>query len=186
MSNLKQRYETNKDALIKDTSICDANRELFKQFFEYQERKLKRMNGLSLLDEGCYRTLYGYILKFKNVNKWFNNKDWKKLTKEDIRKVYDDLEDGKIKNQKGTPFKDRNSYYNKIFKSKPFQLAQKGDLAREVIEYYNKNKEEVRFITEEDFNKIVGVVNPINQKLLLWLAFDIEENTNPHTKSQNN
>ena len=184
MSSLKEIYEKNKVFLLKDQSICKPNRDLFKQFFEYQERKLKRMNGLSSLDEGCYRTLYGYILKFKNVNKWFNNKDWKKLTKEDIRNVYDGLEDGKIKNQKGVQFKDRNGYYNKIFKSKPFQLAQKGDLAREVIEYYNKNKEEVRFITKEDFEKILRVINPINQKLLFWLAFDIGENITSLLKLQ--
>jgi hypothetical protein len=184
MSSLKEVYEKNKIALLRDQTICKPNRDLFKQFFEYQERKLKRMNGLPQLDDGCYRTLYGYVLKFKNVNKWFKNKDWKKLTKEDIRKVYDALEDGKIKTNKGTPFKDRNSYYNKIFKSKPFQLAQKGDLAREVIEYYNKNKEEVRFITKESFEKLVSVVNPINQKLLLWLAFDIGENITSLLKLQ--
>jgi hypothetical protein len=33
----------------------------------------------------------------------FENKEWKKLTEEDIQRVYDDLEDGKIKNRKGSP-----------------------------------------------------------------------------------
>jgi len=184
MSSFGERFEKNKALLLGDTSICKPNRDLFKKFFDYQERKLKRLNGLSSLDEGCYRTLFSYVLKFKNVNKWFNNKDWTKLTKEDIRKVYDDLEDGKIKTMKGLPFKDRNGYYNKIFKSKPFQLAHKGDLAREVIEYYNKDKQEVRFITKEDFEKLLSVINPTHQKLLMWLAFDIGENITSLLKLQ--
>lgn len=184
MSSLKERYEKNKALLLKDASICKQNRDLFNQFFEYQERKLKRVNGLSELDEGCYRTLFTYIQRFRNVNDWFNNKDWKKITKDDIKKVYDDLEDGKIKSQKGTPFKDKSSYYNKIFKSKPFQLANKGDLAREVIEYYKTTKEEVRFITEEDFRKLLAVVIYSKQKLLMWLAFDIGENITSLLKLQ--
>ena len=35
------------------------------------------------------------------LNKWFDNKPWVKLDKKDIKKVYDDLEDGKIKNKNG-------------------------------------------------------------------------------------
>ena len=90
-----------------------------------------------------------------------------------------DLEEGRIKNANGEPFKDRRSYYNKILKSKPFRLAGKDGLAREVIEFYADNPDrEVRFVDDENFRKLVSVIsNPVHL-LLLWLAWDIGENIN--------
>lgn len=173
----KERYEKARGKLLRDKSICKENRSLFREFFTFEERKLKRSNGLARLDEPSYKTLYEYILMFRNVNTWFRNKPWKKLTERDIRRVYDDLEDGKIKNRKGLPFRDRASYYNKIFKSKPFRLVGKSELARNVIEYYASNKDQdVRFVTEETFRKMVSVLSNPSHLLLFWLAWDLGEN----------
>ena len=133
---LRESYEEAKARLLSDGSICGENRELWKEFFEWQERKLKRTNNLATLDNATYKTLNYYIGRFKNVNKWFNNKPWKLLTKEDIQKVYDDLEDGVIKNHFGKRFSDRKSYYTKVFKSKPFKMAGKASFAEEVFEFY--------------------------------------------------
>ena len=77
--------------------------------------KLKRQNNLRRLDDGCYKTLYVYLIKFRNVNLWFDNKPWKQLTKQDIKRVYDGLEDGKILTQAGEPFKDRRGYHIRAF-----------------------------------------------------------------------
>lgn len=60
----KSQYEIALKTLLSNREICRANRDLFKRFFEFQEYKLKRTNGLSALDQGCHRTLYGYILRF--------------------------------------------------------------------------------------------------------------------------
>ncbi len=176
---LKERYEKAKKHLLDDKSICKANRELFREFFEFEEWKLKRQNGLAKLDDPCYKTLYGYVYKLRKVNDWFRNKLWKDLTKEDIRKVYDDLEDGIIKNQKGQKYADTAGYYSKVFRSKPFQLAGKSELAKEVLEYHKSTSDkEVRFVTEEEFRKLVSVVsNPVHLALL-WLQWDIGENIN--------
>ena len=65
---LQPAYERAKATLLSDPSICPANRKLFIEFFAYEEYKLVRQNGLPRLDEGCYRTLYGYIQRFRNVN----------------------------------------------------------------------------------------------------------------------
>lgn len=147
---LSKCYADLKKKLLSDNSICSENRRLFNEFFEFEERKLKRQNGLSSLDDGCYKTLCYYVLRFRNVNTWFKNKPWIKLGKFDIQKVYDDLEDGKIVNRFGKRYEDRSSYYSKVFKSKPFALAGKVDIAREVMEYHTDNvKKEVRFVTEE-------------------------------------
>lgn len=174
----KSKYENKKPKFLIDKSINPENRKLFKKFLEWEENKLKRTNGLRELDENCFKTLYGYIIKLTNVNQWFNNKDWKKITQEDIKQVYDDLEDGKIKNSNGEPFKDRRSFYNKVMKSKPFEMVGKDILAREVIEYYKPNSNDVRFIDEEDFLKLQRTAIKDIHKLLFWLSWDIGENVN--------
>jgi hypothetical protein len=173
------RYWKQLKILLSDPNVCDENKKLFKKFFKWEEVKLKRRNNLSKLDNGCYNTLNGFIHKFRNVNKWFDNKPWKKLTKKDIETVYNNLEDGKILNAKNKPFKDRRSFYNKVFKSKPFKLAGKDELAKDVMEFCRPNEDgEVRFITIEDFKKFPNVaIKPIH-KCLLWVAFDIGENIN--------
>lgn len=164
--------------LLNDKSICKENRNLFAEFFEYEERKLKRSNGLIALDDSTYKTLSGYTSRFQTINKWFKNKPLKQLTKEDIKKVYDDLEDGKILSNMGKPFKDLRTYYNKIFKSKLFKLAGKDNVAREVIEFSRPHKEEVRFFEEEKLRKMVSLLKRPEHLLLFWLAWDIGENIN--------
>ena len=52
---------------------------------EHQKGLAKiRINGLSRLDESSYKTLCGYINYFRNVNQWFKNKPWNKLTEKEI------------------------------------------------------------------------------------------------------
>jgi hypothetical protein len=175
----EERYNREKNDLLTNKKICKENRDLFKKFFEWEETKLKRTNNLPKLDEHCYKTLLGYIARFRNVNKWFNNKPWIKLSKQDIQKVYDNLEDGKIKNKYGQRYGDLKSYYGKVFRSKPFELAGKIQLVKEVMEFYRSTpKEDVRYIDEKTFRKIPNVISNPPHKLLVWLAFDIGENVN--------
>jgi hypothetical protein len=177
--NWEKRYENARAKLEADRKICLENREIFREFFDFQEVRLKRMRGLRKLDNGNYRTLYGYVVKFRNINIWFENKAWKELTKQDIQKVYDQLEDGIITRKNGKPYENlETSYYSKVMKSKPFELAGKDDLAREVIQFKTHRKKEVRFITEEDFRRLLGCVGKPLHKLLFWLAWDIGENIN--------
>lgn len=176
---LKERYERAKEQLLHDPSICKENRELFKAFFEFEEYKLKRQNAISRLDEPCYKTLSGYVGKFKNVNTWFRNKPWRDLTKQDIKKVYDDLEDGKITNRSGKKFEDRAGYYGKIFKSKPFRMVGKSEIAKDVMEFTTgKTDKEVRYVIESEFKKLVSVVSKPKHLLLFWLQWDVGENIN--------
>lgn len=172
----RDQYAKALPKLLSDASIGDANRQLFADFFAFEEYKLKRCNGLPDLDEGCCKTLYGYILRLRNVERWFGGKPWADLTKDDVRRVYDGLEDGTIRTQGGRPFQDRASYYNKVFKSKPFKLAGKDVLAREVIEFSTTTKQPVRYVTEGSFRSLVARVTNPRHLLLLWLAWDIGEN----------
>lgn len=50
---LKERYENAKRILLDDGKICKANRDVFVEFFRFEEYKLKRKNGLARLDDGC-------------------------------------------------------------------------------------------------------------------------------------
>lgn len=175
----KDDYERKKFLLFKDKKICKSNRDIFKEFFEFQEEKLKRINDNAKLDEPSYKTLCGYINRLKNVNKWFENKDWKKLTLEDIKKVYKNLEEGSIFNRFGKRFADRKSYYSKIFKYKPFDLAgQKANVEKVLVFFTDRRKKEVNFVNRENFKKIVSVVKNPHHLALLWLAWDIGENIN--------
>ena len=173
----RESYEKAKTKLLSDNNICKANRSLWEKFFEWEERKLKRTNNLFRLDDATYKTLSQYVGKFKNVNRWFNDKPWKDLTKGDIQKVYDDMEDGVIKNRFGKPYADRKSYYTKIFKAKPFKMAGKVEIAEEVFEFFRPvDNSVVNYIGFDDFKKLATATNTLSQKLLLWLAWDIGEN----------
>ncbi len=174
--SLPGRYRRARDRLLQDPTIHPKNRRLFRQFFEHQEHKLKRINGLPQLDLGAYRTLYVYIHRFRNVNRWFNNQPLTGITREDIQCVYDGLEDGVIVNAAGLPYQSRTDYYNKVFKSKLFQLAGKQSLAREVIEFCRPHTKEVRFIGEATFRKLVSHARKPLHQLLLWLVWDLGEN----------
>ncbi len=173
------RYFNGKEKILQDKDICQENRDLFAKFFKYQEYKLKRINDLRELDNKTYNTLYCYIQMFRNVNLWFHNKPFINITEKDIQQVYDGLEDGEIKRKNGKPFEGLNhTYYSKVFKSTLFELAGKKDLAKQIMKYTKRDNKEVRFITEEDFRKIINVAYKPHHRCLLWLAFDIGENVN--------
>ena len=177
--SFKERYEKGKTKLLKDRFVCKENRELFTEFFAWEEEKLKRINDLPEIDDSSYKTLNGYVNRFRNVNKWFENKPWKNLTLAEIKSVYRDLEDGKIKNRNGKRFEDRRSYYNKVFRSKPFKLAGKNEEVKQALEFFtDRRKKEVRFVNEENFKKIISVLSRPQHFALFWLAWDIGENIN--------
>ncbi len=174
---IKSCYEVAKKKLLTEPGICEPNRALFTRFFEYLEYKLKRLNRLAELDEASYKTLSYYIYRLRTVNRWFENKPWVDLTKEDIKEVYDGVEDGKIRTKSGKIYRGTEAYFRRVMRGKPFDLAGKRELARSVMEFYQpRSQGDVRFIREPTFRQIIGVVRKPEHKLLLWLAWDIGEN----------
>lgn len=163
--------------MLEDQSICIENRKLFDEFFTQLEYKLKRINGLDALDESCYKTLHSYFYKLRNVNVWFANKPWKELTKNDLQEVYDQLEDKKLKGISGKIITSKSDYYNRIFKSLPFELAGKALLVKEVMKYCSVNEsKDVTFFTEEIHKQIANATDNVRQRLLCWIAWDWGEN----------
>ena len=175
--NLKPRYENLKTKTLNDKSICKENRDWIKEVLRYQEKKGKRRNGLPVLDNACYKTLLLYIYYLKNTIKWFN-KPVTEITKEDIERVYEGLEEGKISKSNGQIFKDKCSYYSKVFKSIPFEIIGKDKMAKEVIKYSVKNEQEVRFFENygEVINKIVNTAKLQEHKTLIQVLADFMEN----------
>jgi integrase len=112
------------------------------------------------------------------VTAWFGNKPWSDLTREDIKRVYDDLEDGKLRNELGRPYGSTQHYYSKVMKSKPFELAGKADLAKQVIQFPKRERPTVRYVTADEFRRLVSVVKRTEHLLLLWPSWDIGENIN--------
>ncbi len=174
----KERYERIKPKFLNDKSMCKENRELFKEYFIWQEKKLIAKNGFRELDDGCCKTLYAYVMMFKNVNKWFGNKPLKDITKSDMDKVWNDLESGKIKKVDGKPYEDRASYYSKVFKGKLFKMVGKYDMAVEVFEFWKptKNEDKVKFFEKKDYDNMILYAMKPEHKLLLSLLWDIGEN----------
>src|ERR1043166_3329493 len=177
--NWKEAYQGAKLRLLNDPRICGENRELFSEFLAYEEYKLKRKNGNRSVDENSCKTLVAYTTRLRVVNRWFGNKPWRQLEEADIRRVYDDLEDGKIRNMRGEPLRDRRTYYNLILRSKPFEMAGKKELVKKVMEFgYNRPQNEVRFIKEEDFRRLIEITSKTEHRTFLWLCWDIGENAN--------
>ena len=176
MPTYKEYYEQAKTKLLEDPSVCVENRDVFKKFFEWEEYKLQRENDLRKLDEPCYKTLYLYTTRLRIVNRWFGNRPWCALTREDIKKVYDDVEDGKILTISGKPFKSAKTYYGRILKGKPFELAGVAHHAKDVIQFQKRQRRTVEFVTQEGFLKLVSVLNKPRHLMLFWLAWDIGEN----------
>lgn len=176
----QRRYTNAIQKLFDEPELHPTNRDLFRQFFEKQEYKLKRINGLQQLDESCYITLYCYIVRFRNVVRWFEQKPLTDITQADIQRVYDGLEDGIIKNQQGLPYASRTDYYHKVFKGPLFKIAGKDEIARNVIEFSKKIRSLVRFVRERGFRKLVRHVRSLLNQLLMWLCWDYGENINAH------
>lgn len=174
---LQTQYETAKHNLLNDKSINKQNRDLFENFFKFQEVKLKRLNKLSSLDDGTFRTLISYCYRFRVVNGWFDNKVFSKITRNEFEKVFNDLCDGKIKNSKGEPIRDVHSYVFKIFKSKLFKMAGLSQIVEESTEFYSSHNEpECNFIEDKDVFMIIDTFSDIKMKLLITLGYDIGEN----------
>ncbi len=174
---LRKRYDRAKRKLLHDPAICQDNRRLFAQFFEYEEYKLRRINGKPSLDDNSFKTLLAYVSRLRVVNQWFANKPWSSLEQTDIRNVYDDLEDGRIRTVRGTPLRDKRTYYKMIIRGKPFALAGKTEMVKQVMQFSRmRTDEQVRFIREMDFRRLVETTSRIEQRAFLWLCWDIGEN----------
>ncbi|MFH1585934.1 MAG: hypothetical protein ABIB79_04155 [archaeon] len=172
-------YVRRKEKLLKDKSINPKNKEVIKKFFEWEEYRLKRKEGLSEVDERSYKTLYYYTSRVQNINKWFKGKIWEDLTKEEIKKVIDNLEDGKIVTQYGKRYSDRSLYYQ-MFAGKFFALVGKNHIVKDMLEEFSitgrRDTNHVRFIEEADFRKIVEHIKDPIQRGLAQISWDYGEN----------
>ena len=179
---LKEQYENRKKKTLSDKTICLENRNWMKKVLEYQETKGKRSNGLPSLDNSCYKTLLLYIHYLTTTNKFFKNKPIKRgsITEQDFKQVYEGLEEGKegFTKSNGKIYEDKTSFYNKIFKSKPFEMVGLDKMAKKIIQYNVKKDKDVRFIQEfnESLKELVQRAISQPHKVLIQILGDYGEN----------
>lgn len=169
-----ERYKKQKELLKKDTTILPENRKIILKFLEHAEDKLKRRKGRGRVEQIRYcKTLLKKIDLLKNTDRFFK-KHFKDITKKDIERVYNALEDGKIKSLKGAAYKfsSRNDFYKKVFKSDFFEFIGKKDLAKEVITRESSDEGEVKFFEFEDLQKMASLCKSLQRELFLYLLFD--------------
>lgn len=177
----KETYESGLKDLLSDPTINEKNRDLFRRIFERWEKKLKRTRKASKLDDKNYKTLVGMLPKFRNLTRWLGDKAWEEITEIEFRKWFNDFEDDKILQKNGKPYKDKRSYYTKICLALPFKVANKIEMAREVMEDEGysatmENNAEVRFFDGKEYPKIVGTAIKIGHKTFLQVYWDVGEN----------
>ena len=69
---LHERYVRARAGMLANPKICSENRELFNQFLDYEEYKLKRKNHIGSIDSNSCKTLLAYISRLQTVNRWFS------------------------------------------------------------------------------------------------------------------
>jgi len=167
-------YKTAKKNLAKDKTISRKNKALIVKWLNIKEDSLSSQKGKNDINSQIRytKTLSKYVSFLRNVARWFD--DLSNLTKEDLKKFYDDFETGKIKNQKGKMYEKstRLDYYNKIFKSGFFKWLGYGDIAKEIFILERGEDYEVRFFEKKDLDKMIRMTNSIRNKLFLTLSFD--------------
>ncbi len=177
--SFKESYLRNKQLLLDNPKFNPKNKEVVVEFFNFEEIRLKRKEGLAEVDERSYKTLGNYITRIKNLNQWLDNKTWADLTEEEIKKLINDLEDGIIKNKQGKRHKDRSGIYQMI-SGRFFSKIKKNHIAEQIIEDFSiKGREfnqQVRYIEEKSLRKIASCINNAVYLCLVWLAWDIGEN----------
>ena len=152
------------------------NKDLCVKYLTQVSRNLKTRSRSTTLSERNYSTLSGIVSCCFTVDGWFNHKLWKRVTRKDIQRVFEQVEQGVILSKQGKPFKRPEDYYNRIMKWGPFKLIGKDKLVREVIGKTQREPDPVRFVTEEDFRKVVSCARSARHKAFYWMLFDIGEN----------
>lgn len=108
----------------------------------------------------------------KNVALWLNGKPLDDITEQDLKKVYDRLEKGKIISKKtGKPIKPHD-YYTKVFKSDFFSYIGKIDLARKIIRREKEVSEDVMFFELDDLHRMAQFTAKPRNQLILYALFD--------------
>lgn len=151
------------------------NKELAVDWLEHYEEQLKHTNGYDKKAEiRNSKTLYKQLYLLKNALYWFNDIDLDKVTKEDIKRVFEGLEKGIIRSVSGKNIKTKQDYYTKVFKGRVtlFGFLKKNALAQDVIIRKYTESEEVRYFDFDTFRVIVDNSKLSTHKLAFWLLYD--------------
>ncbi|MCB9361896.1 site-specific integrase [Candidatus Woesearchaeota archaeon] len=167
--------ETAKKSLSKREDILPSNLKLFTDWLAIKEDELFRRKGGDEEAKIRYtKTLMKYVTLLKLTNRLFKNKDLRKITEDDIRKVFVGLEKDKLKNAQGKPLGagTKTDLYNKIFKSGFFEYIGKKELACKLVIIEKDGESEVEFFELEELLRMVEYTTGVRNKLFLFFLFD--------------
>lgn len=169
-----KRYENRKQKILNSLEFNSINKKLFFEWLNKKEEKLKNQKGREETDKIRWsKTLNKYLDFFVGIDKWFK-KPFNELTEEDLIKVREDLEEGRITNKKGEKFSQstRLDYYNKVFKSNFFEFLGLKEIAKKIFVLEREEDAEVKFFTKEDLDQMTKFSNNIRNKMFLYFLFD--------------
>lgn len=104
--------------------------------------------------------------------RYWNKKDFTKLTKDDVHKLFKDMREGKIKKENGKPYTSTGSYV-KDWKTFWNWLIKTGKVKEDINEDLDRtdNKPKWVYLTEEQFKTLANHCIP-DYKALLFLMLD--------------
>jgi len=172
--NHKKRYENWKEKKeIK--GISKVNADLIRKFIEDMSlglniSKLSKKGGRSAIRLNTLRIRLVFLTKELERRKV---KDIRKVTQEQLHKLFDDMRTGVLKNRFGLPYKSTGDYI-KVFKTfyHHYQKTSK-EKTSDICEELDTRGEKPKFVyfTEQDFNKILKEADT-DLKPILVLAYD--------------
>lgn len=170
------KFEKKKqDNIIENDDILEENKELIIDFLDWKKQDLQNKKGREEDDKIRWsKTLNKYVGLLKNVGEWVD-KPLDEFTKEDVQRLYDKLEEGKIKSKNGKKYShnSRLDYYKKVFKSDFTKRIDKElyQHCKDIMKVTSKESK-VRFFEKEDFDDMLLSANNLRDKVLLSLLFD--------------
>ena len=168
----KEKYERALKRLEKDKTILPRNRELILKFLRDAElgKTVKNREKKKISPGRCMKCL----IFLRKISKWLN-KDFDKVTQEDMEKLILDLEKGIVKSVKGEPFTESTKVDIKRIIRKYYKwLLGNNDHYPELVDWidtYDKVPE-VPVLMRWEVEKMVEHAKSARDKALIMLLFD--------------
>ena len=169
---INKKYEKALLKLEKDKSILPGNREIISRFLRDAElgKTVKNREKKKISPGRCLKCL----VLLRKVSEWLN-KDFDKVTQEDMERLIVDVEKDRIKTVKGTPFTESTKVdIKKIIKKFYKWLLGNNEHYPQIVDWidtYNKVPE-VPALMRWEVEKMVEHAKTTRDKAMIMLLFD--------------
>lgn len=168
-------YEHAVKQLKDDKEITPHNKELVLSWLLEKEDKLKSKRGREYQDKVRWiKTLDKLIRAARSVAVWVGDKQLDELTPRDLKKIYDDLEEGRITRKNGKPYAraTRMDFYNRIFKSDFGKFMGWKEDAQEIMTLEKRDDAPVKFFRKPALDKLLTATHSLKYRALYAVLYD--------------